>query len=115
MLISAVLALAVMDKEWPLWLVLTGFLGCGLVGMLLCRKWPLMAIVILPLILIGGINQVLELNDPYVGEAIRREAGIRYVVLSYLAVGSSVILLVVGTLQGWARRKQSMKRVSNSR
>src|SRR5467141_1154742 len=56
---------------------------------------------------IGGISQVLKLNDPYVGEAIRHEAGIRYVVLSYLAVGSSVILLVVGTLQGWARRKRS--------
>ena len=114
MLISAVLALEVMDKEWPLWLVLTGFLGCGLVGMLLCRKWPMMAIVILPLILFAGIGQVVELNAPDVGEAIRREAGTRYVVLSYLAVSGSVILLVVGTLQGWVRRKQSMKPVSNS-
>jgi hypothetical protein len=62
MLISAVLALEVMDKEWPLWLVLTGFLGCGVIGMLLCRKWPMMAIVILPLILLAGISQVVELN-----------------------------------------------------
>jgi len=33
-LISSILALEVMDKEWPLWLVLAGFLGFGLVGLL---------------------------------------------------------------------------------
>jgi hypothetical protein len=106
MVISAAFALEVMDKEWPLWLVLVGFLGLGLIGMLLCRKWPLIAILFLPLAVFCGIGQMLELNDPYVGEAIRREAGFRYVALSYLAFGSSVILLVVGTLQGWARRKR---------
>jgi hypothetical protein len=74
----------------------------------------MMAIVILPLILFAGIGQVVELNAPDVGEAIRREVGTSYIVLSYLAVSGSVILLVVGTLQGWARRKQSMKPVSNS-
>ena len=109
MLVSSVLVLEVMDKEWPLWLVLTGFLGLGLVGLLSCRKWPMMAVVILPLIVLGRARQFTELNDPYVGEAIRHESGIRYVVVSYLAVGTSMILLVVGTLQGWARRKQLMK------
>ena len=106
MVISAAFAFEVMDKEWPLWLVLVGFLGLGLIGMLLCRKWPLISILFLPLVVFYGIGQMLELNDPYVGEAIRREAGLRYVALSYLAFGSSVILLVVGTLQGWARRKR---------
>jgi len=69
----------------------------------------MMAIVILPLIVLGGIRQFTEPNDPYVGETIRREAGIRYIVVSYLAVGINMILLVVGTLQGWARRKQLVK------
>ncbi len=107
MLSAATFAFEVMDKEWPLWLVLAGFFGAGVIGMLLCRKWPLVAILFLPPVLFYGIGQLLELNDPYVGGAIRQEAGARYVVLSYLAFGSSVILLVVGTLQGWARRKHS--------
>jgi hypothetical protein len=107
MVISAALAFEVMDKEWPLWLVLVGFLGLGLVGMLLCRKWPLIATFFLPLVVFCGMRQVLELNDPYVGGPIRQEAGLRYVVLSYLAFGGGLILLVVGTVQGWARRKRS--------
>jgi uncharacterized membrane protein YuzA (DUF378 family) len=106
MVISAAFAFEVMDKEWPLWLVLVGFLGLDLVGMLLCRKW-LIAILFLPLVVFCGIRQVLELNDPYVGGPIRQEAGLRYVALSYLAFGSSLILLVVGTVQGWASRKRS--------
>jgi len=109
MVISAAFALEVMDKEWPQWLVLVGFLGVGLIGMLLCRKWPVFAILFLPLVVFYGIGQMLELNDAYVGEAIRREAGAQHVALSYLAFGSSVILLVVGTFQGWARRKHSVK------
>jgi hypothetical protein len=107
MIISAAFAFEVMDKEWPLWLVLVGFLGLGLVGMLLCRKWPLTAIFFLPLVVFCGVRQILELNEPYVGGPIRQEAGLRYVVLSYLAFASSLILLVVGTVQGWARWKRS--------
>lgn len=98
-----------MDKEWPLWLVLVLFLGLGLVGMVLCRKWPILAVLILPLIIVGGTGQVMELNDPYVGEAIRQEAGLRYAVLSYLAIGSSFILVIIGTLRGWAHRKAGAK------
>ena len=109
MVIATALALEVMDKEWPLWLVLVGFLGVGLIGMLLCRKWPLAAILFLSLVVFCGTGQMLEVNDPYVGEAIRGEAGTRYIVLSYFAFGSSVILIVVGTLHGWRVRKHSAK------
>jgi hypothetical protein len=108
-MIFATFAFEVMDKESPLWIVLVGFFGAGVIGMLLCRKWPLVAILFVPVVVFYGIGQMLELNDPYVGEAIRCEAGARYVALSYLAFGSSVILLVVGTFQGWARRKQSAR------
>jgi hypothetical protein len=55
MLGAAALAFEVMDKEWPLWQVLAVFLGLGLLGMVLCRKWPLTAVAILPLIIILGI------------------------------------------------------------
>jgi hypothetical protein len=98
-------ALEVMDKEWPLWLVLVGFLGLGFVGMFVCRRCPIAALVFLPLLFVGGLGQVLELNAPCVGEAIRAEAGLRYVVLSYFAMGSTLVLIAGGTLQGLARRK----------
>jgi hypothetical protein len=107
MLSAAAFTFEVMDKEWPLWLVLAVFLGLGLLGMLLGRKWPMTVIVVLPLTILAGIGHVRELTDPYMGEAIRREAGMRYVVLSYLALGGGAILIVVGTLQGWSRRRRS--------
>ena len=115
MLTAAAFAFDVMDKEWPLWLVLAVFLGMGVIGMLLCRRWPMTVLVILPLIILAVIANVRELTDPYVGEAIRREGGARYVVLSYLASCGSVILLVVGTFQGWARRRTVREIGLNSR
>lgn len=101
----AAFAFEVMDKEWPLWLVLVGFVGLGVIGFLAGRKWPLAALMLFPLLVYGGLRQALELNDPYVGGAIRAEAGVVYVVLSYAAIGSSFVLLVIGAIQGWKRRK----------
>jgi hypothetical protein len=54
---------------------------------------------------LGGLRQILELNAPYVGEAIKAEAGIGYVVLSYLSICGGFLFLAVGTLKGWSRRK----------
>jgi hypothetical protein len=69
-----------MDKEWPLGLV--GFVGLGVVGMLIAKKWPVISIFILLLIALCSARQIGELNDPYVGPAIKTEAGIAYVLLS---------------------------------
>jgi hypothetical protein len=98
----------VMDKEWPLWLVLLFFLGLGLSGIVICRKWPLVSVVVLALISLGGISVLSELNDPYVGPAMRTEAGPRYFVLTYLAIGASVLLTLAGTWQGYRRRKSKL-------
>ena len=106
---AATFVLEVMDKELPLRQVLAVFLGMGLVGMLCCRKWPLTFIVIFPLLALVAIAHIAELNAPSVGEAIRAEAGVRYVVWSYLAIGSSFALLAIGTFQGWARSKNHAK------
>src|SRR5258708_22468445 len=65
MRLSTMIILEVMDKGWPLWFVLLAFLGVGFVGMLLCRKWPLTAVLVLAWVVYGGTRQVLELNDPY--------------------------------------------------
>lgn len=106
--ILAVLALEVMDKEWPLSVVLIGFIGVGAIGLLICRKWPLAAVLFLPFLAYGSLRQGVELGDPYVGPAIRAEAGLSYVVLSWVAILSSLVLVGVGTLQGWRRRKLSV-------
>lgn len=105
MTVNAVFAFEVMDKEWPLWLVLAGFLGLGVIGMLVSRKWPVVSILALLLIGLGGIRQIGELSDTHVGPAIRSEAGLSYVILSYFAVVCGIVLVVLGTIQGWKRRK----------
>jgi hypothetical protein len=105
MSLLAVILFEVMDKEWPLWFVLLGFLGVGLVGMVVCRKWPLMAVLVLAWIIYGGTRQVLELNDPYVGPAVRNEAGIWYVILSYFSIGAGILLPPIGAWHGHAQRK----------
>ena len=95
----------VMDKEWPLWFVLLSFLGVGVVGMLVCRRRPTAAILILACVVFAGFRQVLELNDPYVGPAMRDEAGLAYFVLSYASIGAGIFLPIVGMWQGFVRRK----------
>jgi len=51
-------------------------------------------------------NPTAELIDPYVGSAIKAEAGLSYVVVSYIAIAISIVLVVFGTVQGWKRRRQ---------
>ena len=101
----AAIVFAVMDKEWPLSFVLAGFLGVGVIGFLVCRKWPLAAALFFPLLSYGGLRQGLELADPYVGPAMRAEAGVSYVILSWIVFTASFVMLAVGTVQGWKRLK----------
>lgn len=99
------LAVEVMDKEWPLWFVLVGFIGVGAIGFFVSRKWPIAAGLFLPLLACGSLRQALELADPYVGPAIRVEAGVSYVVLSWTSIVISFVLLGVGAVQGWKQHK----------
>jgi len=96
-----------MDMESSFRLLFLGLLGFGLIGMFVCRRWPIMAVVILPLIAWGGARQMIELKHLYVDEAIRARAGtnLRYVVLFYLVIAISAVFVVIGTLQGFRRRK----------
>ena len=105
LVMCAALAFEVMDKELPLWLVLLSFVGLGILGMLIGRRWPVASVLVLFLIAFGSARQLGELNDPYVGPAIKAEAGISYFVLSYLAVLTSVLLVTIGTIKGWRQRR----------
>ena len=104
---TAAFAFEVMDKEWPLWLVIVGFLGAGIAGLLIGRKWPIPSVFVALLIVVGAVRQISELNDPYVGPNIRAEAGFKYLVASYLSITTSAVLLVVGLVQGLRRRNRS--------
>jgi hypothetical protein len=96
----------VMDKEWPLLWVLVVFLGIGFFGMLVCRKRPLLWFVIVPVLVLFAVGHVSELNDPFVGPAIVREAGRSYVVLSYLSICAGVVLPSLGVYLWRRQRKQ---------
>jgi len=93
----------VMDKEWPLWFVVAGFLGVGLFGLFVRMKRPIAVVLFLAWAVYGAVRQLAELNDPYVGPAIRSEAGLPYVVLSYASIGIGVLLPLIGAWLGRTR------------
>jgi hypothetical protein len=82
-------------------------LAAGLVGALVCRRWPAMALVFLPLIVWGGVQVMIEANHLHASEEISARAGVnlRHIVLFYLTIALSAVLVVVGTLLGSRRRK----------
>jgi hypothetical protein len=87
-----------MDMEWAFRLSFLGLLGVGLVGMFVCRRWRIVAVLFLPLIAWGGLRQMTELNHLYANETINAEAGVnlRHIVVFYLAFAISAVLVVVG-------------------
>ena len=84
-----------------------GLLAVGLIGAFVCRRWPVMAVLFLPLIAWGGVRQMIELNHLYADEELKVKAGmiLRYIVVFYLTIAFSAVLVVVGTLLGSRRRK----------
>src|ERR1700752_1224815 len=106
MILTAAIRVEVMDKEWPLWFVLLSLVGLGLVGMFVCRKWPATIVLVLALASLVGSRQLMELGDPYIGPAIRHEAGLLYVTLSYASVAASRFLPALGAWQGYIRGKR---------
>ncbi len=71
-----------------------------------------MAVLVLAWMIYGGMRQVLELNDPYVGPAMRNEAGLWYVILSYVSIGAGILLPLIGGRDGRARRKSGKNSAS---
>lgn len=106
--LSALFVLEVKDKEWPLWFVILLFVGLGVAGLLLCRRWPGMAVLFVALVILGGIGHVIELNDPYVGPAIKHEAGLSYIILSYSSISLGVVLPLIGAWLGRRARKDKV-------
>ncbi len=86
----------VMDKEPGLATLWTQALVLGVVGFLAWRRhWALACgATLIAALLVGGFHW--ELADPYVGPAIRQEAGRGYVVQAYASMLTCAALHVAG-------------------
>ena len=85
--------------EWSFRLMFLGLVGVGLIGMFVCRRRPIMAALILPLIAWGGVRQMTA----------KAGMNLRYIILFYLVIATtSAAFVVVGALQGWRQRKLSV-------
>jgi hypothetical protein len=94
----------VMDKEFPLWLVLVFSAVAGTLGFLLSRWKPWTTMLALLFAAFFAGKQVEELIDPFVGPAIRQEEGLGYVVLSWLAIAFMILSPLLGAVIGLRRR-----------
>ena len=88
----------VMDKEWPLWMVVVVSVAIGTAGFYLCRRRSWLSIPIFALAFLNAWGQISELRDPYVGPAILKEASSVYLILSYLSVAIAIVLPLIGLL-----------------
>ena len=98
----------VMDKEMPLGFILLFFPIAGILGFFLARKNPIFLFLVYPLVFLFATLHLSELNDPFVGKAIIREAGYSYVVQSYIAIFIGIIFPFFGTLV-WLKRRNYKK------
>jgi hypothetical protein len=107
-----------MDKEpslLQLWLdaLLVGCVGFA-VCVLLARRRPWLLVPVLPILVLLATGFYWELNDPWVGPAIAREAGLDYVQHAYRAIIMGGVLPCLGTLLGIVLRVISARRVADS-
>jgi hypothetical protein len=93
----------VMDKEPSLLDVWVLFLSLGVGGFLLSRFRYWLLFVALPFLLLFAWLHLGELNDPFVGPSIVREAGQSYITQSYIAMSLAVVLPCLGIIK---RRKK---------
>jgi hypothetical protein len=96
MMPALLILIGVMDKEPTLTQTWGTFLALGVVAGLLARRWRRTLWVSIPLFLLFAWGLVAKFTDPFVGPAIRAEAGWRYVWLSLGAVAAGALFLVVG-------------------
>ena len=100
--------LEVMDKEPSLartWIIAVGL---GAAGFLAGRRRPWFAVPFVVAVLFLGVSRLAEFQDPYVGPAVRQEAGNAHVWLSYLAVVVGLSLSLAGAVQTVLRCRRGL-------
>jgi len=107
-MLSLTLILEVMDKEVgvPTMWVLAALIGVG--GFVACRRRPWAALLLLPLVALSARFQYEEINDPYVGPAILREAGAAYPLHSYASHAVAAALILAGCVV-WLTRRAKLR------
>jgi hypothetical protein len=100
----------VMDKEPSVGAIWGIGLLFGCIGLLAVRYYPWsgMGTLLLSSVAFGEI--FTEIYDPYIGPAIRHEAGNAYILSAYGAVGLVVTLHLAGFLWRGRNRKGSVAR-----
>ncbi len=96
----ALMLFEVMDKELPLSFALLFFLSIGGAGMLMGRRRPLLCVPFFAIAFILGFIWLQELNDAFVGPAIREEGGLFYVVTSYAVILAGMAMPLLGAVLG---------------
>lgn len=105
-----VLLFEVMDKELSISMIWGVCLFFGAIGFFLARKNPLFLLFMLPLLpIVYSYSSFIisEINDPFVGPDIIREAGYSYVVQSYLSMAIAIALPILGIFIWIGRKKKS--------
>jgi hypothetical protein len=100
--------LEVMDKEWTVPQMWASFLFMGLIAAFLARWSVIASLCAGLLIVLMGMIQHGELTDPYVGPAIRQEAGDAYFVHSYVAMAVALAMCLVPV--AWTISKRLRRR-----
>ncbi len=99
----------VMDKEPSLAVIWSFFLVAAIGGFLLVRPTPFVLPVILLVVYVYSSLIISEINDPFVGPDIIREAGISYVIQSYVAIAIGLFGPMLGVF-GWFHRRKKRAR-----
>lgn len=94
----------VMDKEPTVLQNYLFFISIGGAAYLLSRYRYWLTLIALPTLLFFVWLHVSELNDPFIGADIVREAGYSYVVHSYVAMAIAVALSLIGVFTGRQRK-----------
>lgn len=82
-----------------------GYLTLAAIGFLVCRRYPWMMVLMLPMSLAFVLPLILELYDPVVGPAIRAES------LSYFLQSNLAILMaLLAPYAGAMRREYELNR-----
>lgn len=110
---SLFLYFEVLDKEpssMELWLF---YLACAAIGFLLCRFAFWLVVLVIPINLLFGLVWLTELHDEYIGPAIIQEAGYNYVIQSYLAILTAILLPGAGAYISWKKQFGKTKGIEN--
>ncbi|HEX8317888.1 hypothetical protein [Longimicrobium sp.] len=111
---AGAILLEVMDKEISIPQMWVGYLLFGALAVYLAPRsiaWPVAIALWLAVV---GWGQALELNDLWVGPAIRREAGEVYVTHSYASLIVGLLLCVAGIARHIRRRLVTRASAANA-